>query len=277
MPALATFISVPGGRLWLSVDGAADAVPLTLIHAGVATSEMYEDHVPVFVAAGLRVIRYDTRGFGRTETENVPFSNRDDVAAVLDHLGIESTHLVGISRGGTIALDFTLERPGRVRSLGIIASSPGGFEFDDPSLAPFWQRMEALEESRDFETLIPMEVDFWLEGPDQPRGRTGPELRAKMERWGHENYEGPGRDAQPQPLEPRAAGRLSEVRVPTLVAWGDLDEPAVQAAGPVMRDGIADAQDHVFHGAAHMVNLEQPSEFERLVLELVRRGEAAHS
>lgn len=44
-----------------------------------------------------------------------------------------------------------------------------------------------------------------------------------------------------------------------------------------MRDGIAGAESYVFAGAAHMVNLEQPSGFERLVLELVRRGEAAHS
>jgi hypothetical protein len=42
MPALATLISVPGGRLWLSVDGPADRIPLTLIHAGVATSEMWD-------------------------------------------------------------------------------------------------------------------------------------------------------------------------------------------------------------------------------------------
>lgn len=106
-----------------------------------------------------------------------------------------------------------------MRSLGIIASSPGGFEFDNPALEPFWQQMEALEEARDFETLIPMEIDFWLEGPNQPRGRTGSELRALMERWGHENYSGTGREAQPQPLEPRANGRLPEVGVPTLVAW----------------------------------------------------------
>src|SRR5262249_59242587 len=52
MAPLATFISVPGGRLWLSVDGPTDGPPLTLIHAGVATSEMYEGHVPAFVAAG---------------------------------------------------------------------------------------------------------------------------------------------------------------------------------------------------------------------------------
>jgi pimeloyl-ACP methyl ester carboxylesterase len=271
------FLAVPGGRLWFAVDGPDDGIPLALIHAGVATSEMWDEHVPAFLDAGLRVIRYDTRGFGRTETENVPFSNRADLAALLDHLGVESTHLVGISRGGTIALDFTLERPERIRSLALVAASPSGFEFDDPASEPFWQRMEALEEARDFETLIPLEVDFWLEGEGQPRGRTGPDLRAKMERWGHENYLGPGRDAQPQPLDPRAAGRLSEVHVPVAVSWGDLDEAATRAAGPVMRDGIAGAEGVVFPGVAHMFNLERPREFERLVLDLVKRGEAAYS
>ncbi len=271
------YLDVPGGRLWFAVDGPEHGVPLTLIHAGVATCEMWDAHLPAFIDAGLRVIRYDTRGFGRTETEDVPFSNRADLAALHDHLGVASTHLVGISRGGTIALDFTLERPGRVRSLGLFASTPGGFDFDDPASEPFWQRMEALEEARDFETLIPLEVDFWLEGEGQPRGRTGPELRARMERWGHENYFGPGRDAQPQPLEPRAVERLPDVRVPALIAWGDLDEAATQAAGPVLRDGIVGAESFVFRGAAHMVNLEQPREFERLVIDLVKRGKAAHS
>lgn len=268
------FLDVPGGRLYYEVDGANDAIPLTLIHAGVATSEMWDEHLPAFVAAGLRVIRYDTRGFGRTETEDVTFSNRADLAALLDHLDVAATHLVGISRGGTIALDFTLERPERVRSLGIIASSPSGFDFEDPTLGALWPQMEALETAGDFEALIPMEVDLWLEGVGQPRGRTGSELRERMERWGHENYSEGRSYGQPRPLEPPASGRLEEVHVPTLVAWGTLDEAGVLAAGPILRDGIAGATAVEFSGVAHMVDLERPREFERLVLELVDRGEA---
>ena len=60
-----------------------------------------------------RVIRHDTRGFGETETDAVAFSNRADVAALLDELGVDRAHVVGLSRGGAIALDFALEYPDR--------------------------------------------------------------------------------------------------------------------------------------------------------------------
>jgi pimeloyl-ACP methyl ester carboxylesterase len=268
------FVPVPGGRLYVEVDGPVDGQPLTLIHAGVAHLRMWDDQVPGFTEAGYRVIRYDTRGFGRTETEDVPFSNRDDVAAVLDHLGVARTHLLGISRGGTIALDFALERPARVASLMLFGASPGGFDFEDPSMAPLWQRSEALEEAGDWDALVELEVDMWLEGVGQPQGRTGSDLREKMTRWGHDNYSEGRLYGQARSLEPRAVGRLGEVAVPSLVAWGDLDEAATVAAGPVMADGIPGARRHVFPGAAHMTNLEQPAEFERLVLDFLSGTES---
>ena len=88
---------------------------------------MWDDQVAALQDA-YRVIRYDTRGYGETETEAVSFSNRADIAALLDHLGEESAHVVGLSRGGIIALDFALEFPDRVRSLTVAAGGVGGYE-----------------------------------------------------------------------------------------------------------------------------------------------------
>jgi 3-oxoadipate enol-lactonase len=274
---VAEFLDVPGGRLYYEVDGELGGKPVTFLHAGVAHLRMWDEQLAAFLAAGLRVIRYDTRGFGRTETQDVPFSNRADLAALLDHLDVASTHLVGASRGGTIALDFTLERPERVRSLALLGSSPSGFEHEDPTLETAWLEMEALEEAHDYAALIPLEIDFWLEGPGQPRGRTGPALRAPMERWGADNYADGREYGHPQPLEPPAFGRLSDVGVPALVAWGDLDESGAQAAGQAMRDGIRGARSRVFEGAAHMLTLERPREYEALQLDLVRRGETENT
>jgi pimeloyl-ACP methyl ester carboxylesterase len=78
------------------------------------------------------VIRYDYRGHGRTTSEDVPFSNRDDLRALLDHLGVDRTHLLGLSRGAMIALDFTLESPERVSSLVWVAGGVGGFQGPPP-------------------------------------------------------------------------------------------------------------------------------------------------
>jgi len=119
-------IDVPGARLYYEVAGSGPAV--VLIHAGVANLRMWDAQVEA-LAPRYRVIRYDTRGFGRTANEDVEFSNRDDLRAVLEHVGVPRATVLGISRGGHIAIDFTLDSPDRVEALngGLrIESPPGG-------------------------------------------------------------------------------------------------------------------------------------------------------
>ena len=60
---------------------------------------MWDDQFAAF-AEHFRVIRYDTRGFGRTRTEPATFSNRQDIVDLLRHLGVERAHLIGVSRVG---------------------------------------------------------------------------------------------------------------------------------------------------------------------------------
>ena len=135
-----------GARIYYEVDGAGD--PVLLIHAGVANLRMWDDQVAA-LRDSYRVIRYDTRGYGRTETDAVEFSNRADIAALLDHLGEASAHIVGLSRGGMIALDFAVEYPERVRSLVVAAGGIGGYESPDESDASTFAQAEAWWEAKD--------------------------------------------------------------------------------------------------------------------------------
>src|SRR5947209_18286102 len=88
---------------------------------------MWDEQFPVF-AEHFRVIRYDTRAFGKSVTEDVAFSNRQDICDLLDHLGIERRYIIAVSRGGSIAIDFTLEHPDLVAALIPVAWGLGGFE-----------------------------------------------------------------------------------------------------------------------------------------------------
>ncbi len=133
---------------------------MLLIHAGVADHRMWDDQFSVF-AEHYRTIRYDTRGFGRSVTEDVPFSNHHDVTDLLDHLGVQRAHVIGASRAGAIALNVTLAYPHRVRGLVLVAAGMGGHdarqgEPDDERA--LWPVMEALEETKDFDALVDMEV-----------------------------------------------------------------------------------------------------------------------
>ena len=99
------------GELYYEVAGQGH--PLLLIHAGVADCRMWDAQLDEFTRR-FSVIRFDARGYGRSRTEDTLFSNRQDILDLLDHLGVDKTHLIGVSRGGQIAIDFTLEHPERV-------------------------------------------------------------------------------------------------------------------------------------------------------------------
>src|SRR5689334_7098242 len=91
------YLDVEGGRLYYEVAGQGH--PLALIHAGVADMTMWDEQMDAF-AERHRAIRYDTLGFGRTTTDDVAFSNRQDLSELFRHLGVDRSYVLGISRGG---------------------------------------------------------------------------------------------------------------------------------------------------------------------------------
>jgi 3-oxoadipate enol-lactonase len=262
------FVETNGGRIYYEVDGEGPA--LTLIHAGIANLRQWDPQIAAF-AARYRVVRYDTRGFGRTETANVPFSNRADMIAVLDHLGIERTHLLGTSRAGSIALDATLEFPERIASLIVVAGGISGFEATPtPDEQATFEELERLWDAKDWVALAEGETAVWVDGPGQPPDRVDPDLRRTVHDWIAALYrDHADEEPEPQILQPPANERLGKVRVPTLVIVGSLDSTNTIAACRRLAEGVAGARFEVIDGVAHMVNLEQPHQFATLVLDFL--------
>ncbi len=262
------FLHAEGARLYYEVAGRGH--PLLLIHAGVADHHMWDDQFPVF-AERYRTIRYDTRGFGKSVTEDVPFANAQDVADLLDHLDVDRAHVIGVSRGGQIAIAFALDHPQRVSALIPVAAGVGGYqdtkEPEDERL--LWPALEALWEAKEFETLADREVKVWVDGPRQPEDRVDSRIREKVRRMILDTYRGHTTGGQPQPQKPPAIGRLHEIRVPTLVIVGDLDTHSVQQVADILAQRIPGARKVVFPGTAHMLTMERPAEFNRVVLEFL--------
>ncbi len=265
MTADTGFLETNGARIYYEVEGAGE--PVVLIHAGIANLRMWDEQVPALMDR-YRVIRYDTRGFGRTDSQDVSFSNRADIAALLDHLGESSAHIVGVSRAGQIALDFTLEFPERVRSLVIANGGVSGYESPDDDYSQF-EQAEKWEEAKDWERLARWETDFWVNGPSQPSDRVPAAIRDRVHDWILANYRAEKTYGQPQPLDPPAAGRLAELRAPLLVVIGTADEAGTQAACRFLAESVPGARLEVFDGAAHLVNLEQPDRFNRVLREFL--------
>jgi 3-oxoadipate enol-lactonase len=267
------YVEFPGSRIYYEVDGEGPA--LTFIHACVAHLRMWDEQVARFKDR-YTVVRFDLRGFGKSTTDtDVPYSNRDDLRRVLDHVGIQETHLVGNSCGGSAAIDFTLEYADRVRSLTLVAAGLGGFETpDDPRVAELEGGMERLYEEKQYETLVELETQEWTDGPDQPATRVDPQLRRNMVEWNLDNYRAEQENDHNQRLDPPAAARLSEIEVPTLVTWGLFDISSILVTGEHLAAAIKGARKKIYPDVAHMVSLERPEEFDRVLGDFIAEVDA---
>jgi pimeloyl-ACP methyl ester carboxylesterase len=119
-------LNVPDARLYYEVAGAGPA--MVFVHGFTFDTRMWDDQWSVF-AEHYRVVRYDLRGFGRSAPEPVPYSDVDDLLALLNFLDIERAHLVGLSMGGIVSVHFALGHPGEFagwspQTAGL-AASPG--------------------------------------------------------------------------------------------------------------------------------------------------------
>jgi 3-oxoadipate enol-lactonase len=253
-----------GARLYYEAEGAGE--PVLFVHAGVADLTMWDDQVAALRDA-YRCIRYDARGFGRTETDPVPFSNRADIAALLDHVGEPSAHLVGLSRGAMIALDFALEFPDRVRSLTVAAGGIGGYESPDEAPASTWEEPERYLEAKDWKAIADWETRYWADGPGQPETRV-PAVRTRVHDWVLRNYEAEKEEGQPQPLQPPAIVRLDDLRAPLLVILGTLDDPGTVESMRHLASAVPGARLEAFE-TAHLINLEEPERFNRVLREFL--------
>ncbi len=112
-------------------------------------------------------------------------------------------------------------------------------------------------------------MQVWVDGWDQSSGRVAPAVRERVLQMLRDNYASVALEPTARPLQPPAAGRLGEVRVPTLIVVGSLDTPDTLRGADLMSAGIAGARKVVFEGAAHLPSMEQPERFNQLVLEVL--------
>jgi len=260
------FIDVPGGRLCVVDEG--DGPPVVLLHAGIVDLRAWDALVPHLVAAGHRAVRYDARGWGRSATDDVDYSNRADVVAVLDGLGIGRAVLVGNSRGGQIAFDTAIEFPDRVAAVVGVGAGLGGFEGDlTPDELAALEEMDRLEEaeSKNADAIAEINVRIWVEGLGQPAGRTPPWIAAQV-REATRLLSEPGHVfGRPIRLDPPAATRLADLRCPVLAIAGALDISDVAETARHLQEHAPDARAMILPEAAHMIGMEQPAELADLI------------
>ncbi|MCK8681673.1 alpha/beta fold hydrolase [Streptomyces lichenis] len=232
------FVDVaPDVRLWVESRGPADAPPLLLVMGAQASGLGWPEELVELLAAHHRVIRYDHRDTGRStwSFDRKPYALpelAEDAVAVLDALGVERAHVVGMSLGGMLAQLLLADHPDRLLSAtligaGALSTRPyagpdgeltpvGELPGVDPRLVALWS--EPAEE-RDLEAELDRRVEHWrlLSGGLIPfDAEAARELERRIVRHtGHHATSTAHARASTAGME--RTGELAVNRVPTLV------------------------------------------------------------
>jgi pimeloyl-ACP methyl ester carboxylesterase len=258
------YAEVNGARLWYEEAGSGPA--LVLLHGHQLDSGQWDSQLPVF-AREFRTVRYDARGFGRSDLPPGPFSFSDDLRGLLGCLGIERASLVGNSGGGATIVDFALAHPEMVEALVPVGSAVNGFRFGEMP-AVLLEHRRALERG-DLDRAVELGLQFWTDGPRRP-DQVDPGARERTREMMARQAVRPNPHVEARWVEPSAVSRLAEIRAPTLVVVAEHDAPRLHAIADLMAREVPGARKEVIADAGHHPNMEHPELFNDLVLTFVR-------
>ena len=234
-----------GVKIYYEVYGEGPAILLS--HGFSATSQMWRGQIEI-LSADHQLILWDMRGHGRSDAplEGSAYSEAHttkDMAALLDHLGVQTAVIGGLSLGGYMSLAFQVDHPSRTRALLIIDTGPG---YKNAAARAKWNehalsRAEVIE--RDGEAAL--------------KGGTAERSAAE-----HKDIRGVARAARGMLTQhsTRVIESLPDIDVPSLVVAGGDDHPFL-AATDYMAAKIKGARKLIIPNAGHAVNIDQPEAF----------------
>jgi len=140
------YVDVNDTTIYYEIAGEGD--PIVLVHGFTLDTRMWDDQFTEF-SKRYRVIRYDVRGFGKSSVpeEGKPYSHSRDLKELLDHLNIKKTCVIGLSMGGSLAINFTLEYPDCVSSLITVDSVVNGYRLTSDFREWFFSLFDIARES----------------------------------------------------------------------------------------------------------------------------------
>jgi 3-oxoadipate enol-lactonase len=226
---------------------------IVFLHSALGDSRLWARQVEL-LRDRYDVVAPDLPGYGEEPMPPEPFSFVDRVAQLLP------ATLVGNSFGGGIALRTALAHPDRVPRLVLVGAGVPDHEWSE-EMRTYFAGEEALWTAGDLEGATQLNLDFWVD-PAHHEVVRPQQVRALQLQSAHE---------EPELLwpEPRP---LAELTMPTLVVVGDRDKPDFLAIGERIAREAPNARLEIVAGAGHLVALDAPDEFDRLLLEFLEDG-----
>lgn len=255
------YAPIHDGQLHYALDGDAGKPVLILSNSLGTSVDMWAPQMAAFTAA-FQVLRYDTRGHGKSSVTPGPYSIAQlagDVVALMDHVGVKHAHFCGLSMGGITGMYLALHHPERLHKL-VLCNTAAYIGPPDN-----WTARIAAVEAHGVAPLAQAVVSRWLT-PDYAaqHPETVAHLEDMLRATPAAGYAGACAAVRDSDLR----AQVGQITVPTLVIAGTGDLPTPPADGRFLQQAIDGAR-YVEFGAAHLSNHEQPSAFSHAVIDFL--------
>jgi len=249
-------LTANGISMCYEVDGPGDGPVVVLSHSLATNLAMWERQLPALTPR-YRVLRYDTRGHGRSAAPAGEYSLEllaDDLFCLLDGLGMDQVHLVGLSMGGMIGQVAALRDPGRFASLVLCDTASQV----PPAAHPAWRERIDTARSEGLEALVEPTIERWFSDGFQRAAATQvDQVRAMIRATPVTGYCGCAAAIMGLDL----SDSLAAIQLPTLVMVG-ADDPGTPVAGHrLIHQRIVGSELVVIPDALHLCNIEQATRF----------------
>ena len=230
------------------------------LHDGLVHRETWDAQWDAFVDR-YTMIRYDRRGFGHSDHPVSSYSDVGDLRLLLEYLEVLDAVIIASSAGSNIALEFAVTYPKMVERLILAGPVVGGLDPSEHFIHRGQTNFKPLLEHGDLETTI----ENWAHDPYwiDPSNDHATQMFQMLLSGHPQNITHPSQHAQN--MNPPVLARLAEIHVPTLLITGESDHPDIHAHAGAIQAGISQAQRIVLPGAGHLVHMERPDTFNRLV------------
>jgi 3-oxoadipate enol-lactonase len=251
----------------IAVDYQGSGPLLVLLHGIGGNRSNWQRQLPVF-ARHFTAAAWDARGFGDSDDYDGPLNFADfsaDLLRVTNHFGAEKAHLVGLSMGGRIALDFYGRHPERVASLVLADTSVArrGPRKEEEIAEWLRVRKQPLLEGKE-----PKEIAY-----DIAKTLTDPAVAPQAFAHMRESIAALRKDSYLKTLDSvtryESFPPFDSVQVPTLALTGQWDRIAPPELVRDMAQALPNAQFVVLANTGHMSNIEQPDAFNTAVLQFL--------
>jgi len=254
------------GRPRIAYEEVGSGDPVVFLH-GIGGNRANWRAQLAFFGRCYRAVAWDARGYGDSDDYDGPFEFSevsDDLRRLLDHLAVDRAHLVGLSMGGRILMDFAVRHPQRIASLTIAAAFPSFGRALSPAQQEEFVRLRLapVAEGRQFSEMAPALAEALLGPTASPEARDA--LRASIESLRAQSY---GKAVTAAVGFDRTAS-LGSIRAPVQLLCGEHDRLVPPAMMREVQAAIPGARYAILAGG-HLLNLECPGEFNRLVASFI--------